>query len=115
MMAAKRIIIVMVVVVATLGLGFCFYPQERQQPAQPPRAHKITVNWEKAPRAVSYNIYRRPYRSETYTKLGSSATSSYEDSSVVSAEEYCYQITSVDSKGHESTRSKELCVTVPHP
>lgn len=114
-MAPKRIILVLVVVSALLGLGFYFYPGERQQPAEPPRPHRVRLNWEKAPRAVSFNIYRRPYRSDSYTQLGSSTTNSYDDSTVVSGEEYCYQITSLDSKGRESVRSKDLCVTVPQP
>jgi fibronectin type 3 domain-containing protein len=112
---SKRVIVGLVVACALLGLGFYFYPAKRQQPVEPPRPHRVTLNWEKVPRAVSYNIYRRPYRSDTYTKLGTAATNSYEDATVVSAAEYCYQITSVDAKGHESARSKDLCVTVPHP
>lgn len=114
-MGASRIIIVLVVVATLLGLGFYFYPAGRQQPAEPPRPHKVTLNWEKASRAVSYNIYRRPYRSDTYSKLGTSPIESYEDPAAMSGEIYCYQITSLDSKGHESARSKDLCVTVPHP
>lgn len=114
-MAAKRIIIVVVIMAALLGLGFYFYPAERQQPAEPAKPHKVTVNWDKIPRAASYNIYRRPYRSETYSKLGSSPVNSYEDPAAMSGETYCYQITSVDSKGHESVRSKDLCVSVPRP
>jgi len=115
MMSAKRIITALLVVSGLLGLGFYFYPAERQQPADPPRLRKVTLNWEKAPRAVSYNIYRRPYRSDAYSKLGSSAVNSYEDPTAMSGETYCYQIASVDSKGHESARSQELYVTVPRP
>ncbi|MDP9339585.1 MAG: hypothetical protein M3P45_12025 [Acidobacteriota bacterium] len=111
-MFANRIIIVLVVVGALLGLGFYFYPVDRPQL---PKQHKITVTWDKVPRAASYNIYRRPYRSEAYSRLASSATNSYEDSTVIPAETYCYQITSLDSKGHESARSKDLCVAVPRP
>jgi fibronectin type 3 domain-containing protein len=114
-MAAKRIIIALVVVSALLGLGFHFYPAKRQQPVEPTRPHKVTVSWEKVPRVVSYNIYRRPYRSDTYSKLGTSPVNSYEDPTAMSGETYCYQVTSVDSKGRESARSKDLCVSVPRP
>jgi fibronectin type 3 domain-containing protein len=114
-MAAKRIIIALVIVSALLGLGFHFYPAKRQQPVEPTRPHKITLNWEKVPHLVSYNIYRRPYRSDTYSKLGTSPVNSYEDPAAMSGETYCYQITSVDSTGHESVRSKDLCVSVPRP
>ena len=111
----KKIAVILVVLSAMLALGFYFRPAERQQPAEPAKPHKVTVNWEKVARAVSYNIYRRPYRSDRYTKVGTSTTNSYDDPTVVSAEEYCYQISSVDDKGHESVRSKDLCVTIPHP
>jgi fibronectin type 3 domain-containing protein len=91
------------------------HPSRSQQPAEPPKSHKITVNWEKAPRAVSYNVYRRPYRSDTYTKVATANTNNYEDPAVQSGERYCYAVTSIDSKGQESARSKEICLTVPNP
>lgn len=114
-MAAKRIIIPVVILSVLLGLGFYFYPAQRQQPAEPSKPHKVTLSWEKVPQVVSYNIYRRPYRSETYSKLGSSPVNSYEDPAAMAGETYCYQITSVDSKGRESARSRDLYVTVPRP
>ena len=114
-MSTKKIIVVLVGLSALFGMGFYFYPAERQQPVEPSRPHKVTVNWEKAARAVSYNIYRRPYRSDAYSKLGTSPVNTYEDPTAMSGETYCYQVTSVDSKGHESVRSKDLCVTVPRP
>jgi fibronectin type 3 domain-containing protein len=84
-----------------------------QQPAEAPKPHKITINWEKAPHAVSYNVYRRPYRSETFAKVGTANTNSYEDPGVKAGERYCYVVTSIDSKGKESARSREICQTVP--
>ncbi len=114
-MGAKQIIIAVVLVSALLGLAFYFYPAHSQQSAEPPRLHKVTLNWEKVPRAVSYNIYRRTYRSDAYSKLGSSPVNTYEDPTAMSGETYCYQTTSVDSKGHESARSRDLCVSVPRP
>jgi len=114
-MTANRIILALVFVAVLLGLGLYLRPAPLRQPAEPPRPHKITVNWDKVPRAASYNIYRRPYRSDTYSNLGTSPVNTYEDQSAMSGETYCYQITSVDSKGHESVRSKDLCVSVPRP
>jgi fibronectin type 3 domain-containing protein len=91
------------------------HPTRSQQPAEPPKPHKITINWEKAPHAVSYNVYRRLYRIETFTKVGTVNNNSYEDPGVLGGERYCYVVTSIDSKGKESARSKEICQTVPPP
>jgi fibronectin type 3 domain-containing protein len=109
----KRSAIVLAVAGFSLGLILYLHPTGSQQPVAPSKAHKITVTWEKVPYAVSHNVYRRSYRVETYTKIGDSNTNSYEDPTVRSGERYCYVITSIDSKGKESARSKEICVTVP--
>jgi fibronectin type 3 domain-containing protein len=111
----KRSAIALVAAGILLLLILYMHASRSQQPAEPPKPHKITVNWEKAPHAVSYNIYRRPYRSDTYTKVATANTNNYEDSAVQSGERYCYAVTSIDSKGQESARSKEICQTVPHP
>ena len=91
------------------------HPIRSQQPAEPPKPHKITINWEKALHAVSYNVYRRPYRIETFTKVGAVNNNSYEDPGVQGGERYCYVVTSIDSQGKESARSREICQTVPLP
>jgi fibronectin type 3 domain-containing protein len=115
MKIAKRLAIVLVALGCVFVFGFYFYPKEWEQPSEPPRPHKVTLTWVKAPRAVSYNVYRRPYLNPSFTKIGSSVTTSFEDPSVESAERYCYQVASVDAKGREGLHSKEYCVTVPHP
>jgi fibronectin type 3 domain-containing protein len=114
MKIAKRVAMVLFALGCALLAGFYFYPKEREKPSEPPMPHKVTLNWVKAPRAVSYNVYRRPYLNPSYAKIGSSITTGYEDSTVESAERYCYQVTSLDAKGREGPRSKEICVTVPH-
>jgi fibronectin type 3 domain-containing protein len=111
----KRYAIALLLAGALLALLLNFHPTRSQQPAEPSKPHKITVNWEKAPHAVSYNVYRRPYRSDTYTKVATANTNNYEDPAVRSGERYCYAVTSIDSKGQESARSKEICQTVPLP
>jgi fibronectin type 3 domain-containing protein len=115
MTAVKRYSIALVAMACVLTLGLYYYPTQSQQPVEPLKPHKVTVSWDKTPRAKSYNVYRRPYRSDAYIKVGSSETNSYEDSDVKSEEIYCYEVTSIDSKGNESKRSKEICITVPHP
>ena len=111
----KRSAMVLAVAGILLGLILYLHPTGSQLPVAPSKAHKITVTWEKVPHAVSYNVYRRPYRVETFTKVGDSNTNSYEDPTVRSGERYCYVITSIDSKGKQSARSAEICVTVPLP
>jgi hypothetical protein len=111
----KRSAISLVIAGILLLVILYLRPTRSQQPAQPPKPHKITINWEKAPRAVTYNVYRRLYRIETFTKVGTSNANSYEDPGVQGGQRYCYVVTSIDSKGKESERSKEICLTVPSP
>jgi hypothetical protein len=111
----KRLGMALVITGILLVLIFYLHPTRSQQPAQPSKPHKITINWDKAPRAVSYNVYRRLYRSQTFSKVGTSNTNSYDDPGVQGGERYCYVVTSIDSKGKESDRSREICLTVPCP
>jgi fibronectin type 3 domain-containing protein len=111
----KRSGVALVAAGILLVLIFYLHPTRSQQPTQPSKPHKITVNWDKAPRAVSYNVYRRLYRSQTFTKVGTSNTNSYDDPGVQAGERYCYVVTSLDSKGTESEKSIEVCLTVPLP
>jgi fibronectin type 3 domain-containing protein len=111
----RRWTIALLTAVSSLALILYLHPTRSQQPADTPKPHKITINWEKAPHAVSYNVYRRPYRIETFTKVGKVNTNSYQDPAVKGGERYCYVVTSIDSKGQESARSTEICQTVPLP
>jgi fibronectin type 3 domain-containing protein len=111
----KRSALALVAAGISLVLILYLHQTRSQQPAAPSKPHKIIVNWNSVPRAVSYNVYRRPYRAEAYTKVGTSNTNTYEDPAVQSGERYCYEVTSINSKGQESTRSKEICRTVPLP
>jgi hypothetical protein len=111
----NRLAIAALVIGGGIALGFYFHSAGSQQPEEPPRPHKVTLHWDKAAHAKTYNIYRRPYRQDTFAMLGSSETTSYEDPTVRSAEIYCYVVTSVDSKGRESVHPREVCITVPHP
>jgi fibronectin type 3 domain-containing protein len=110
-----KTLMIVVAAVVVLGLGWHFYGGAKQQPAEPDKPHKITLNWEKAARAVSYNVYRRNYRSGDFSKVGTADAPTFEDANVKSGERYCYEITSVDAKGAESARSSEMCQTVPRP
>lgn len=111
----KRSAIALVAAGLSLVLILFLHPSRSQQPAEPPKPHKIIINWEKTPHAVSYNVYRRLYRVEAFTKVATANNNSYEDRAVQAGERYCYAITSIDSKGKESPRSREICQTVPLP
>jgi fibronectin type 3 domain-containing protein len=111
----KRSAIVLAAAGLSLVLILYLHPTRSQQPAEPPKPHKILINWEKTPHAISYNVYRRLYRIETFTKVATANNNSYEDPAVQSGEIYCYVVTSIDSKGKESARSREICQTVPLP
>jgi fibronectin type 3 domain-containing protein len=111
----KRAAIAVVATGLSVLLILYLRPTRSQQPVAPSKPHKITINWEKAPHVVSYNVYRRSYRVESYTKAGNADTNTFEDPTVQSGERYCYVVTSIDSKGKESARSREICQTVPLP
>ena len=111
----KRSATALVAAGISVALILYLHPIRSQQPAEPPKPHKITINWEKAPHAVSYNVYRRPYRVETFTKVATATNNTYEDPGAQGGERYCYVVTSIDSKGKESARSREICQTVPLP
>jgi fibronectin type 3 domain-containing protein len=111
----KRSAIALVATSLSLVLILYLHPSRSQQPAEAPKPHKIIINWEKTPYAVSYNVYRRLYRVEAFTKVATANNNSYEDPAVQAGERYCYVITSIDSKGKESARSREICQMVPLP
>jgi hypothetical protein len=113
-MFAKRLAIAAAAIAAALAVGFYFYPARSSQTEE--RApHKVTLRWNKAPRAKSYMVYRRPDRVATYLKLGTTVDPSYEDRAVDAGQRYCYQVTTIESHARESVPSAEICVNVPQP
>jgi fibronectin type 3 domain-containing protein len=111
----KRSAIALLTAPLLLALILYLHPSRSQQPSEPPKPHKIIINWEKTAHVFSYNVYRRLYRVEAFTKVATANNNSYEDPAVQAGERYCYVITSIDSKGKESARSREICQTVPLP
>jgi hypothetical protein len=81
-------------------------------------AHTVSLSWKasNSPNVVSYNIYRATYTTAcgSYSKIGSSANTTYMDSSVVNGQAYCYEATSVNSSDEESTDSSPIAdVSIP--
>ncbi|MGA8763550.1 MAG: choice-of-anchor D domain-containing protein [Candidatus Sulfotelmatobacter sp.] len=72
-------------------------------------AHTVNLSWDasNSPNIVSYNVYRAPYIAAcgVYSKIGSSANTTYMDSSVVNGQAYCYETTAINSSNEESADS----------
>jgi fibronectin type 3 domain-containing protein len=58
-----------------------------------------------------YQVYRSPAGESAFALLGSSATTSYDDSSAVTGQTYDYVILSVDTEGTDSGPSNVIRVT----
>jgi fibronectin type 3 domain-containing protein len=86
-----------------------------QQPREPGRVHRVTLTWDKVPRASDYNVYRRAYRGGEFAALGKAQGTTLEDPAATGGERYCYRVAALDAKGKEGAPSKEFCVTVPYP
>jgi hypothetical protein len=80
--------------------------------------HTVSLSWDasSSPNVVSYNVYRAGYTTTcgSFSKIGSSANTSYTDNSVVNGQSYCYEATSVNSSDEESTDSTPVTnVAIP--
>lgn len=71
--------------------------------------HSVNLSWDasSSPDIASYNIYRASFTAAcgAYSKVGSSGSTTYTDSSVVNGQTYCYEATAVNSSGDESADS----------
>ena len=65
----------------------------------------VVVSWLASSGATSYNVYRATSASGTKTKIGSSASSPYVDTSVSAGTHYWYFVTAANSEGTESSYS----------
>ncbi len=75
----------------------------------------VTVTWTAAPSASSYNVYRSTSQGSQGSLVGSSATSSYSDTTVVNGTTYYYVVTATNAvgQGHASTQSAGATPQVP--
>jgi fibronectin type 3 domain-containing protein len=113
MFMVKRLTIAVVIIAGLSAVGFYFYPTLSRQSPGAPRQHTVTLTWNDAARATSYNIYRRAYGTDTLAKVGTSDKTHYFDSTVQAGLRYAYAVSSADAKGHESAKSQEIWATVP--
>jgi hypothetical protein len=72
---------------------------------------QVTVSWDAVSDAISYNIYRLDSQTETYTKVGASASPPYTETVAVTGT-YQYAVSSVSASGFESAYSVPAMATV---
>lgn len=71
------------------------------------KTHSITLGWTAGSGDVTYNVYRSTTTGTGYAKIGTSATTTFTDSSGTGGTKYFYVVTGVDSGGFESVNSNE--------
>jgi fibronectin type 3 domain-containing protein len=79
-------------------------------------SHTVSLSWLPSTTAVAgYQVYNAQVSGGPYTKVTSSAVSSsnYSDTSAQSGKTYYYVVTSVDSKGVESSYSNQATAIIP--
>jgi fibronectin type 3 domain-containing protein len=83
-----------------------------------PHAHSVDLQWKaSASKVVGYRVYRSEKAEGRFAKLTSSpvAATRYKDMTVEAGHTYFYQVTAVDSQGHESAFSAPIKAVVPSP
>jgi hypothetical protein len=78
-------------------------------------SHSVTIAWTASPSPVQgYNVYRSsPPSAPVLLTVRLVSGTSYTDKTVEAGRTYVYYVTSVDSKGAESSPSQNITVTVP--
>jgi hypothetical protein len=78
--------------------------------------HTATLSWQASTSAVKgYYVYRSTINGSAYSRLNSTATNSYLDSTVLAGQTYYYVVTSVDLRGIESGFSTSVSAVIPSP
>ncbi len=62
----------------------------------------VKVSWSKSTGASKYYVYRKGISSSSYTKIGTTTSSSYTDSTAVDGTYYTYKVVAVSNGGAES-------------
>lgn len=76
---------------------------------------QVTVSWTAAARATSYNVYRSTTPGSQGTKIGSSATVSFTDTTVANGTTYYYTVTGVDAAGEGPASVQSAAATPAAP
>jgi len=72
---------------------------------------QVTVSWTAAAGATSYNIYRSTAHGTQGAKIGSSATTTYTDTTAVSGTGHYYEVTAVNAAGEGAASSQSALAT----
>jgi len=75
---------------------------------------QVTLSWPPSTGATNYNVKRSPSTGGPYSLVGSTAATSYVDTTVQNGVTYYYVVTALNASG-ESSNSVEAVVTVPLP
>ena len=101
-------IIVAVLFVGVIGV-FAYRHSEMFGGTKP---HSVTLRWDAAADAASYNVFRRTEASE-FAKIGNSQTPTYIDNNVPNGTVLYYGVTTVAADGKESKISTIVRVEIP--
>lgn len=80
-----------------------------------PESPYVSLSWQAADDAATYNVYRKVSGTSKFQLLGSAATNAYIDSTVDVGMEYVYQVTTVDLAATETGPSTSLSVSMIDP
>lgn len=72
----------------------------------------VTLKWNEVDGAKSYNVYRKVAGEEKVSKIGSSVSGEFTDTTAQLGYTYHYSVTQMNSGGIESTPSNEVAVNV---
>jgi hyaluronate lyase len=97
------------------ALGDCTPPSTAPTgvTANTPGCSPVTLSWNSAASAASYNVYRKLVGGSYGAAIGSSATTNYSDSTAVNGSNYVYAITAAAGCGAESAKSADSGAVIP--
>ncbi|MDQ2805461.1 MAG: alpha-amylase family glycosyl hydrolase [Chloroflexota bacterium] len=75
----------------------------------------VNLNWNAVSGAASYNVYRSPVQGGGYVFVGTTAGTTYTDSTVVNGTHYYYVVRALDNLGNEGGNSNEANATPVFP
>ena len=75
----------------------------------------VSLAWSISAGATSYNVKRAPSHGGPYSFIGSTAATTYNDTTVVNGKTYYYVVTAVNPGGENITNSPEASATPPLP
>lgn len=74
---------------------------------------QVSLAWDAAPGAASYNVYRSPVSGGGFIPLGNTAGTTFTDTGLQNGRTYYYVVTGLDVAGNESAWSNEVSA-LPH-